>query len=453
MVFVIMACNIADTLLNDDKQDEIQVENTPVGAPTTTAAYQIPAGESLITYVESPGIGNIAVRIQTPKEPRYPLGAPIIVNIDGFFTPSLGFNDDFDVTAIGAVNVDYLWPGIEDRRFNASSEGTFDHGGPICLSALRDIIRFALGEIQNVDGYYIQDLVEIPLLEDNLGLYAFSHSGIVGSNVLAYFGGELTNVKFFVGRENPTIDPMYALEMGHFDEDQKAVINPYYHPGGYTSRTIDFDYSTVGWIQNDDYPNGRPFFSVSDGPDFVLGEKGPTMWGKKYFSIGLTQALLDNGALVLESWPADLATPEETKEHWPYRTTVDNYATIREHLPDLKVMLIFAAEDHVQAVWDKPHIHQAYDGFSKTAGLWVRLNPDQAYVASLMDIDAGGSFPDNPANSEPDDWMDVRSWGYHAPRMPKVNEFVPLAGIAEIVDRVYSGNWENNLERVLHQTQ
>ena len=37
-------------------------------------------------------------------------------------------------------------------------------------------------------------------------------------------------------------------------------------------------------------------------------------------------------------------------------------------MPDIKVMLVFAQVDHAQAALDKPHIHQAYQGFRFEAG-------------------------------------------------------------------------------------
>jgi len=42
---------------------------------------------SLITFVDSPGIGRIAVVIKTPRQPRYPAGAPVVVSSSGFFMP------------------------------------------------------------------------------------------------------------------------------------------------------------------------------------------------------------------------------------------------------------------------------------------------------------------------------------------------------------------------------
>ena len=45
-----------------------------------------------ITFVESPGIGRIAVHIQQPETPRYEDGAPVVINVSGFFTGSSGFD-------------------------------------------------------------------------------------------------------------------------------------------------------------------------------------------------------------------------------------------------------------------------------------------------------------------------------------------------------------------------
>jgi hypothetical protein len=123
------------------------------------------------------------------------------------------------------------------------------------------------------------------------------------------------------------------------------------------------------------------------------------MWGKRYYSMELTQALLDNGALALEDWPEDLATPAETHAVWPYRMTVANYPLLASSAPQLKVMLTFAEDDHVQPALDKPHIHMAYDGFSGGAGLWVLLNPDVSYVQQVKPNYPLPAFPDNDANT------------------------------------------------------
>jgi hypothetical protein len=123
----------------------------------------------------------------------------------------------------------YLWPRKDDPRTGARSDGTYDYRGPASLAALRDVIKFPLGQNTNFDGYYLDELIDITPLYKNVGIHASSHSGVMATNVLAFYADELENVTYFVGRENPTIDEMYALEFGHFDYGlRRPVYNPYY---------------------------------------------------------------------------------------------------------------------------------------------------------------------------------------------------------------------------------
>jgi hypothetical protein len=405
-----------------------------------------------VTFVESPGVGRIAVHIQQPETPRYDHGAPVIVNVSGFFTGSSGFDFEWEPDDVGVIYITYLWPGKTDQRLGLSSSGEFDYGGPNCLAALRDVIRFATGASANVSGQYLHDIVDVTPLYDVSGLYAFSHSGIAATNVLALHGEALSQVDFFVGRENPTIDATYPLEPGYWADDDTAMFNPFYDPAGYTPTTIDIDYSTVYW----DEEAGLPAFGLEEGDeseefaesagfaDYLCSSKHPKMWDKDYWSTNLLQALLDNGSLTRETWPTSLATPEDAVANWPYRTTANNYPRLAKVLPDLKVMLVFAANDHVQAATDKPHIHQAYDGFHEAAGLWVRLNPDRAYVEALVGTQPGNAIPDNAANTEPSTWLVSRSWGYRTPPV-SLNKLVPLAAIAEMCDRTVASEWANDL--------
>ena len=437
-----------------DRVQDASVASPDVEEPVASAAFVdgVSAAE-WITYVDAEEIGRIAVAIRAPIEPRFPEGAPVVVNVSGFFTGSSGFSFEFDADAIGAVYVTYLWPGKTDPRTGVSSEGTFDYGGADCLRALAAVIRFATGEIPDVEGRFLDEILDRPVLFEVCGVYAFSHSGIVATNVLARHGQDLQGVRFFVGRENPTIDSMYPLEPGHWDDETgRPIHNPFYDPTGTTPTTISIDYSTVDWVQDEEYPDGRPVFRnpALGGADYVCSHKHPRMWGKDYWSTGLLQALLDNGALTRQTWPATLALPEEAAAYWPSRTTVGNYPRLGEVLPDLKVMLVFAAADHVQTAIDKPHIHQAYDGFHEMARLWCRMNPDRSYVEELVGTGSGTAIPDNPANREPATWMVIREWGYRNPGGVKLNVMVPIASVREMLDRTYFDVWTPDLDALLH---
>ena len=441
---------------------------TNVASPLQTSALTHPTiqqynstkpDDILYTHIDSPENGRIAVRVDLPTQPRYGESAPIVVVASTWFVEKFNqqrvpFHLEYNPVDVGAISISHMWPGKTDQQTKISSEGEYDWGGPDSLAALRDTIRFALGQIADVNGAYLHELISIEPLYDNVGLFASSHAGVVATNVLAYYGEDLEGLKYFVGRENPTMAEMYPLEIGHFGERRQPIYNPYYDHQGYTPTSIAVDYSQLGWIQNASYPEGRPVFEVPGGEDYVLDDKGPQIMGKRWFSHALTQALLDNGVFSMQSWPADVATPQQTADFWPYRITVHNYAAIGEKLPELGVLLPFASFDHVQTAPDKPHIRQAYDGFHKTAGLWTRLNCDLVYVQSEVHSSASLAlgFPDNDANAEPEDWYtEAESWGFEGRLAGEMTaKTIPLAGVAEMADRVWADNWQPNLASVIY---
>ena len=414
-----------------------------------------PPGGSMITYVPSED-GDIAVQVSLPETGRYEDGAGVVVEVATFLTSSGDFYTSLDVTELGLIQVAYLWPGTTSASTGAHSDGTYDYGGEECIQALRDVLRYVTGQIPDRDGYYLAERLAITPLTDQVGLYAFSHPGIAAVNVLADYGDQVPGVKYLVGRENPTVDTITAVEVGYFDDAGQPVLNPLYdYPDDYTPTAINLDYSSIRW--DADYVDearghvGRPYFDLNgnevlDGGDHALGPQVPKMYGKRFYSAALTQALLDNGALSEADWPADLGTPSEAAELWPYRSSVQRYPDLATRTPNLKVLLVFAMSDHVQPAADKPHIHQAYDGFYHGAGLWTRLNPDQTYVAALS-AELGDLVPEHPANTEPADWLEIEGWGY--PNRAGSQVLVPLAAVAEMADRVHEDRWDADLDRVL----
>jgi len=433
----------------------------PTNQPSNPTHLTDP-GEIIYTHIHSPENGQIAVRVDLPIQPRYGESAPIVVVASTWFVEKYNqkmvpFHLEYNPVDVGAISISHMWPGKTDQQTKISSDGEYDWGGPDSLAALRDTIRFALGLIPDVDGKYLHELISVEPLYDNVGMFASSHAGVVATNVLAYHGEDLEGLKYFVGRENPTMAEMYPLEIGHFGERRQPIYNPYYDHLGYTPTSIAVDYSHLNWIQNATYPEGRPVFEVPSGDDYVLDDKGPQIVDKRWFSHALTQALLDNGVFSMDTWPADVATPQQTADFWPYHITVHNYATIGEKLPELRVLIPFASLDHVQTAPDKPHIRQAYDGFYKTAGLWTRLNCDLVYMQSEVHPSASlqEGFPDNDANTEPADWYtEAESWGFEGRLAGEMTaRTAPLAGVAEMADRVWADNWSPNLDAVLYTDQ
>ena len=371
----------------------------------------------MVTYVETE-VGQLAINMSFPEQPRYDDGAPVVIFVSTFMTGDHGFSDN-NITE-GFVELSYLWPGVSHGNY--SSAGEFDHGGTNCQAGLAEVARFGSGEIADIDGNYLSDYYNVI---DQLGIYAFSHPGIVSINTLARYP-EL-EVDWFVGRENPTNDEIFAVELGHVSMTK----NPYYsYPEDYDPYDLGTDYSLVNY----DYRQGRVYYDTNgnntyEEQEFLFTDFGPTAWDKRYYSVDLLTVL----DAKLDEWPEEVATLQEAKDFWPLRVSVHNYESLNE---DLKVMLIFGNREHVQPQDDRPSIHQAYDGFTRN-GNWIRLNPDSAYLPSSQDLDANNAG----------DWADARDWGYNSSQNTSIEG--PRAGMYEMADRTYYENWDENLESEL----
>lgn len=420
--------------------------------PVPTAGIGTP-----VVYTSIPGDlgGSIALRLKFPATGRYVLGpgaseAPIVVDTPVFLTESHVFHQSLEPEQDGFIHLTFLWPGTADAATGRASIGVNDYGGIAALSAFRRVLQFATGQTQTVDGYHVYALggpSGIVPLHTNVGIYAFSHPGIPATNVLALYGSAVPDVSYFVGRENPTQDLTTSVELGHWTPPNgPPVQNPFYaYPADYDPDDIDLSAAMphVGWSFVDD----RPFFD--DGVDtYLLGTRVPRMFGLRCFSRRLTHALDDNGVFALSGWPADVATPAQVDAWWTTRQTTLKYTALGTEAPQLRVMLVFANDDHVQVAFDKPHIHQAWDGFVHAAGLpWVRLNPDLSYVEDLYGVAAPWAT-DHDALWEPADWTDVRPLGYMASANLAAKR-VPRAAVAEMADRTQYADWSLNLAGVL----
>jgi len=422
----------------------------PHDGPTTFLAVNsflppVPAGGTLTTYVDSPPNGLIAVQIRVPALPRFTYSAPVVVPVSQFFTPPATFDQFWegpDFTEIGCIQISYLWPGIQGID-GAASEGVFDYGGRSCIRALRDVIRFATGNRTAHQGRYLHEMIAVTPRYDNAGLYAFSHPGIAAVNVLADWTGSMTNVAWLVGRENPTVDAISAVEIGHFIDQTNAVQNPLYSLAKYTPTNIAIDYGTIDW----DPAEERPFFDLNtngvvDGGDHRLGSAVPSVSGQRCYSIALVDALGSSPGAP-SPWPTNLANAATVSSFWAYRSIADRYPDLSALSNSLHVLILFARRDHVQPAVDKPHVHHAYEGFRYGAGVWTRLNPDAVYM-EWAHAGYGGLAADQPANQQPGNWNDIEGWAYmNPPHGPA--RYPPFAAVAEMVDRQQTGTWVNNL--------
>jgi hypothetical protein len=427
---------------SDQKEVTQQQEDS---IPSSLEVYK--AGEDFVTYLPLEGEGNIAVRVVIPKEPRYTQGAPVVIEIPTFFTPSDSFGSFTDLSEEGVVYLSYLYPGRTDEREGVSSEGENDYGGPNSAAATNLVLQFALGNVENSEGYLLDELVEMNVLSTNVGLYAFSHPGIMAYKTLGLYAESLTEIDYLVGRENPTIPEINAMELGYWAEDVKVnipVYNPLYeYSEHYTPTAFTYEIGLVRY----DADAEVPYFDINENGsfdqiiDYRFPSFGPSLYGKRYFSVRVLEALKSTEGYTDVTWPDTIATPQEAELVWKERQAIPYFPLLNE---ELKVMLIFGEEDHVQPTFDKPNVHQAYDGVS-AMGLWVRLNPDGSYVHDLLPSKVKG-YSDYEAYDEPDDWSYAYEWG-HAKTLPGTQ--IGVAGILEMADRTQFDDWSVDLDEVL----
>lgn len=441
-----------------DKADVLK--NCNAGFESEDGAY--------FTYVNSVGVGCILIRLKTPSRPRFKYKSPIVLHIPTFLTPS-SYNDILStgspgVNDIGAIEVNIVLPGrcinIDDE--SKCSDNEKDFGGKLSQMAIRAGLKFLLGDKKDGDGNYITDIIKNADIY-NVGMFAFSHPGMLLMTTLSNWGNYVDKLAYIVKRENPTQSMFVSVELG--DSDQHSQSNPLYSlSDNYSSDFIEIDYSSVRW----DDDSSAPYFDL-DGDksysekDFLLGTRVPEAEfkdeTKKLYSLELISSIEDKGIVL----PENIASASELTTFWNGRVTIGNdfegnfinsYEKVATYLPNLKQMIVFSAPQHVQNCKDAPTVHQAFDGFNNY-GLWVRVNPDLEYVRQVYmnsDLDYYAAYhPDNNANEEPSDWVDIEDFAY-IPKAQGHGSMVALSALAEMIDRTHFDIWykSDNLDSVLH---
>jgi len=423
---------------------------------------------TIYTYVNSIGVGCVLLSLKSPTKSRFKYKTPMVLHVPTFLTPS-SYNqilsiDSPGVNNIGAIEVHVVLPGrcIKIDDVTKCSDNIKDYGGRLSQMAIRAGLRFLLGDRRDSDGQYVTDLIENADIL-NVGMFAFSHPGMLLMTTLANWGSYVEKLSYIVMRENPTQALFTSVELGDVEEHSES--NPLYSlSDNYNSNYIEIDYSSASW----DDESSVPYFdldgdSIYSKNDFMLGSRVPEAEfngvTKKLYSVELISSINDKGIIL----PENIASVSELELFWNGRVSlgkdfdgnfVNSYEKIVAQLPNLRQMIIFSAPQHVQNCRDAPTVHQAFDGFN-SHGLWVRMNPDIEYVRQIYmnsELDYYAVYhPDNDANDEPADWTKIKDFAY-IPKAQGHGSMVATSAIAEMIDRTYFNVWhkEKNLDSVLH---
>ncbi|MFP4458426.1 MAG: T9SS type A sorting domain-containing protein [Candidatus Zixiibacteriota bacterium] len=429
--------------------------------------------ELFFTSVECEEIGgNIAIKITAPPlgGERYDTGAPIIIAVPGGWDAGGWTNMPEELPEEGVCIISFLLPGVTVDEY--STDGDYDTRGENCIEALKQVILFATGEMEDIHGNTINEFIELTDIDsEKVGLFGGSNGGNLIMATLSLRGEELAGlVDFVLTYESPTSPQINVLDLGYgdpfddvdgdgngiFDDDYK---NPWYIEYGDTSCIVDLRKicyqrdTTIGLdfvfldgnedgIYNQVFRSGHRTADVNNNgvldttEDFLFSSLLSLEDSLLYYSTEVTEALW--GYLGEEDYPENFANPSQAHDFWFIRSSVYHYDNLPLYHPNLKLMSVFKKRDHAQVVDDKVNIRHGYDGFRRN-GLWARLNPDLQYLRHFHpEIETA---PDNPANWAPLNWEeDIMDWA--AENTFPVNYQI-LAGTIEMFDRIHYDIWND----------
>ncbi|MBD3386787.1 T9SS type A sorting domain-containing protein, partial [candidate division KSB1 bacterium] len=369
--------------------------------------------DSLLTFVASTAAGTkgIAVDIRVPQRGRFSGAAPVVIYVPG------GFN---------GRGIPFAGPGLKEQGFieisfnfpgsgfpGARSGGLYDMRGPRSIEAMRDVVRFALGETGDINGNTLSDLCgSIQPQLNNVGLCGFSNGGNAALAVAGRYAAELSDLAWIVNWESPIGDGMPTAEAGDKGHESKAnpYINPAYDPnsGEWDLNGLQYDAAVdvnkhhtsavqeplIGGFYFDINSNGL----VDSGVDFVLSPISMERNGdiRVYYSERVTCYAETNGLLPAGA-PAHLTGVEACEQFWRLRNGENWLDEIGTHLSHLKFIVVASDSDHVQTAPDHPHIMIQHNGLVNNGIAFSRVNADLDYIADILGATPANGV-DNPAN-------------------------------------------------------
>lgn len=399
---------------------------------------------------------GIAISIIPPRQPRYEAGAPVAISVAGGHSAG-DVSTRLNVAGCGFVEIGFAFPG--GGRDESRSGGTYDHRGPNCVQALRDVILFAMGKIADDQGQKIQDLVgDIRVLTSNVGLHGGSHGGNACGAVMGLHGEDFPTLAWYVSMESPygegavgaelgsrrgRLCPAYDADTGVLDLtklafDPNSEIRPF-GAGRFGDPSLPalvgslfFDMDGDGKCKSEeDYRLQPPVFDVGQGR-------------KAWYSVRLMREA-EKRSLFGDPRPAHIPTLDDAIEFWRYRDATGLVAEAVRKIPNLAAIVVAGETDHVQIAPDHPHIRAQVNAFQEAGAKLIRLNPDRAYVEWLFDREASG-LPDNDAGLP---YTAKTISAALCPDRAAPKQLLSPAAMCELADRVQAGNYEPNLDRVL----
>jgi hypothetical protein len=415
--------------------------------------------ESVFVRIPSVVAGSegIAASLLIPRQSRFTNGAPVVINVTGGVQAGNARGRP-EYVRHGFVEICFAFPGGGEG--DERSGGQYDFRGTNCVRALADVIRFATGRIAGKDGRTISDVARgVTVLTNNAGIVGSSHGGNACGMAMALYGKEFPDLAWYASMESPYGEGAANVELGGRD----SGLNPVYDPA-----TGVLDLSRLAWspdispglmrkpmLINTSELKGAFFFDLdsdgrfSEGKDFPAnGFVGDAGSGVKAWCSPRIIAEAEKRNLITGERPGHVPTLAESKEFWRYRDAAPSIPDAVHNCTNLAVIVYANERDHVQADPAHTHILEQVEGFRKAGVHFVRLNPDRAYVESVIPaFKPEAQFPDNPAGKM---WNRANiAEGVEPSALPP--GIYMQAAVCELADRTQTGVWSNDLNAVLRR--
>lgn len=395
----------------------------------------------------SAGSTGLRTRIFTTDSTRYYAGAPVIIYLQGG-----NVNDNIDTSArftrFGFIVITFNYPG------GTGSGGTYDNRGPNCITALKDIIKFATGITTDNIGRKLDQITapKIPMY-GNVGVMGSSNGGNISIVTAGMYGSEL-NLAWISNWESPVGEEMPGAELGRRGNTNG---NPTFNRA-YNDTTGAIDYSklrysdTVSLYNESTVYHGGFYYDINGnnvpnrGTDFVINGFWVVNNGvlKGMVSAKLLREAVNRG-IYPSSPPSHIPALTEADDYWKYRTGDNWVDSVKAKLPNLLFMVTASDSDHVQSQKDHPHVLNQYEKFRSAGQQFARLNPDRIYV----EYASGSAQPTAPDNNafETYSHLTIRT-KFEPETISDIN--YQSAAICELADRYCSSNMNPNLSGMIY---
>ena len=149
----------------------------------------------------------------------------------------------------------------------------------------------------------------------------------------------------------------------------------------------------------------------------------------------------------LANAPETLMSSSEAGDFWTPRDGSRSVLAAVEAYPDLPAIVLGTEEDHALGIEDHAHISGLAGALLASGAPWVRVNPDEAYVALTSGQEL--SWSDNQAN------LQLEPGDEGVSMLPEEDDLnldprvYTTAALVELSHRAWTASWQDDLEWVL----